>query len=97
MNTLLLVIGGVALTVIGLRLSKKNIDQGLDTTVRFRLRYTYLILFVLVYTAYVDNLAGEEQVVMIDYTNELLHDTFYQLEVLLSDAFDWVENVINTQ
>ncbi|MFT7008986.1 MAG: hypothetical protein ACJAXJ_003534 [Colwellia sp.] len=91
-----LVIGVAVLTFFGLRISKANIGKGLDTTVRFRLRYTLIIIFVLGYTAYVDNLSGEDQVVMIDYTNELLKNIYHQLEVAFNEAIDWMKNIFDT-
>lgn len=65
-------------------------------TVKFRLRYTFLIIIVLGYTAYVDNLSGGDKVEMIDYTNELVKNIFYWLEVTFSEAYNWMKNIIDT-
>jgi hypothetical protein len=89
MYTLFIVTMTVLLTYIGLRLSKKNIDQELGKVTKFRLRYTFLILFIFGYTVYVDNLVGKEQREMIALTNEFIQITLHQLDGIFIDTYDW--------
>jgi hypothetical protein len=87
------------LIYFGVWLCKKNFEVGIDKIMRFRLRYTFILLFVLCYSAYVDSLPDAQKEIKVVQVKGFLSTACSYFEVIAKDSYEWVlaagENIID--
>lgn len=78
------------LIYFGVWFSKKNFEVGIDKIMRFRLRYTFILLFVICCSAYVDSLPDAEKEIKVVQVKTILSSAWLYVEVVAIDSYEWM-------
>lgn len=82
----------IAVIYLGVLVTKYNFQIGFAEITHFRLRYTFILLFIVGYTVYVDTLPEREKEIKIVQVKNLFSAAYYHLHDVAVDSYDWVRS-----
>jgi multisubunit Na+/H+ antiporter MnhB subunit len=80
----------VIIIYFGILFSKKNFERGIEKITHFKLRYTFLLLVLLGYSAYVDTLPPTDKQVKVAQVKALISTANTHIKNVVSDGYSWL-------